>query len=167
MAPTQRLQCLQMCVLQVDGAPGVSGTEYRTFWLNIDRGLFTAGSGEPGSGLFHTWQDPQPRLSCNAVGLSTWDKHVSYRNMRAISGLPQTSSAPNCIQVWIVPSPRLPCIAHVSTMSCVSTAVRSGRPLHPLLLLASRHARHYSLHNGMQQDRCCQVCRQHAGQQAG
>ena len=111
---------LKQLLIQVDGAPGVSGSEFRPFWLSLDNGVFTAGCGEPGCGMFHTWQDQHPHAGCNSVGLSTWDKHISFRNVRATSGLRQASEAPSLHQVHPCQhNPRdLPCILRPGSGSC-------------------------------------------------
>ena len=39
------------------------------------------GSGAPGEGFILTWEDPQPLEDIQYIGLSAWDKHVSYRRI--------------------------------------------------------------------------------------
>ena len=69
----------------VHNAPGakLSATSFTKFWINYDRGTITVGSGEPCAGTARSsWIDPRPIPDIRFVGLSAWDKHVGYRNIR-------------------------------------------------------------------------------------
>ena len=39
------------------------------------------GSGVPGEDMILTWEDPQPLEDIQYIGLSAWDKHVTYRHI--------------------------------------------------------------------------------------
>jgi hypothetical protein len=42
-----------------------------------------------GSSLSYLWQDPEPAIAdIKHIGLSCWDKHVSYRNVQVLPPLP-------------------------------------------------------------------------------
>lgn len=77
---------LKQPALQVDNAPGLSATEWRAFWLQMEDGRCTVGSGVPGQGVFLTWKDEAPRADLVHVGLSTWDKHVCFRQVSVLQG---------------------------------------------------------------------------------
>lgn len=46
------------------------------------------GSGVPGEDTILTWDDPQPLEDIQYIGLSAWDKHVSYRQITLGPALP-------------------------------------------------------------------------------
>ena len=54
---------------------------FKPYWVNFDHGSFMVGSGAPGEGFILTWEDPQPLEDIQYIGLSAWDKHVSYRRI--------------------------------------------------------------------------------------
>lgn len=60
----------------------VTGDVFSSYWLDYDNGAITIGAGTPStpSGV-HRWVDPQPLEGLRFVGLSSWDKHVAYRNI--------------------------------------------------------------------------------------
>lgn len=60
----------------------VTGDVFSSYWLDYDNGAITIGAGTPStpSGM-HRWVDPHPLDSLRFVGLSSWDKHVAYRNI--------------------------------------------------------------------------------------
>jgi hypothetical protein len=69
----------------VANAPGsrLSSTSFTKFWINYDRGTLTVGGGEPSASTArHSWTDPDPIPDIRFAGLSAWDKHVGYRNIR-------------------------------------------------------------------------------------
>ena len=53
-------------------------------------GVITVGSGSfPGTNIAYQWEDSGPPLpSIQHLGLSCWDKHVSYRNVALQAALP-------------------------------------------------------------------------------
>lgn len=61
-------------------SPGV----FERHWISIYDGLITVGKGEPGNGVIHQWVDAHPNCKVQYVGLSSWDKHVGYRNIRVL-----------------------------------------------------------------------------------
>ncbi|KAK9831854.1 hypothetical protein WJX81_001923 [Elliptochloris bilobata] len=74
----------QTCV-QVDGVPGarLSSLDFTKFWISFSqRGAFAIGYGTPGTGTYFRWVDPVPLAAIRHVGLSTWDQHSAYRDIK-------------------------------------------------------------------------------------
>lgn len=74
----------------------VSPREYKKYWLYFQDGTFFVGVGEPSSDFLYSWTDPSPLKGIEHVGLSSWDRHISYRNYEIYSepfGLTATGSS--------------------------------------------------------------------------
>ncbi|WZY90075.1 hypothetical protein YC2023_046810 [Brassica napus] len=77
--------------IQVDGESVVDeeasdlcrcSLEFESYWISIYDGLVSIGKGRyPFQNLVFQWQDAKPNCSVQYVGLSSWDKHVGYRNV--------------------------------------------------------------------------------------
>ncbi|XP_031102612.1 BTB/POZ domain-containing protein At2g30600 isoform X1 [Ipomoea triloba] len=68
---------------------------FQSYWIGIYDGLISIGKGRyPFQNLCLQWHDSKPNCSVQYVGLSSWDKHVGYRN---VSVLPITQ---NHISLW-------------------------------------------------------------------
>ncbi|XP_010469825.1 PREDICTED: BTB/POZ domain-containing protein At2g30600-like isoform X2 [Camelina sativa] len=90
--------------IQVDGKSVVDeeasdlcrcSLEFESYWISIYDGLISIGKGRyPFQNLVFKWQDSKPNLNVQYVGLSSWDKHVGYRN---VSVFPVTH---NHILLW-------------------------------------------------------------------
>ncbi|CAD5319962.1 unnamed protein product [Arabidopsis thaliana] len=90
--------------IQVDGKSVVDeeasdlcrcSLEFQSYWISIYDGLISIGKGRyPFQNLVFKWQDPKPNCNVQYVGLSSWDKHVGYRN---VSVFPVTH---NHILLW-------------------------------------------------------------------
>uniref|UniRef100_A0A0C9RL84 TSA: Wollemia nobilis Ref_Wollemi_Transcript_12672_3093 transcribed RNA sequence n=1 Tax=Wollemia nobilis TaxID=56998 RepID=A0A0C9RL84_9CONI len=89
--------------IEVDGVSVVdkiglglcSSARFESYWISIYDGLITIGKGaDPGHNVVFWWRDAQPRCKVQYVGLSSWDKHVGYRNIRVLPPPPQTPSPP-------------------------------------------------------------------------
>lgn len=84
---SHRNSCLKVekngsMVSQVQGVPGarLSEREFGRLWVDVNKGTITVGTGEPEAAtISHQWVDPEPILNICHVGLSCWDRHVSYR----------------------------------------------------------------------------------------
>lgn len=50
------------------------------------------GAGAPGSAPWHTWTDPEPLKDIQHVGLSAWDRHVAYKDIKMHAALPLSAS---------------------------------------------------------------------------
>ncbi|CAN8247514.1 unnamed protein product [Cochlearia groenlandica] len=90
--------------IQVDGKSVVDeeasdlcrcSLEFESYWISIYDGLISIGKGRyPFQNLVFKWQDSKPNGNVQYVGLSSWDKHVGYRN---VSVFPVTH---NHILLW-------------------------------------------------------------------
>jgi hypothetical protein len=68
----------------------VTTEAFTACWINYSSGCIAVGTGPVGSNLSYIWQDPEPAIpDIQHVGLSCWDKHVSYRNVQLLPPLPQ------------------------------------------------------------------------------
>ncbi|KAK4803825.1 hypothetical protein SAY86_003642 [Trapa natans] len=68
---------------------------FQSYWISIYDGVISVGKGRyPFQNLFFQWMDSNPNCNVRYVGLSSWDKHVGYRN---VSVLPLTQ---NHIALW-------------------------------------------------------------------
>ncbi|XP_057833935.2 BTB/POZ domain-containing protein At2g30600 isoform X2 [Cryptomeria japonica] len=79
--------------IEVDGVSVVdmvgiglcSASGFESYWISIYDGLITIGKGgDPGHNVMFQWLDKQPKSKVQYVGLSSWDKHVGYRNIRLL-----------------------------------------------------------------------------------
>ena len=67
---------------------------FTPFWIEYHAGTFTIGTGRPGAGPRHCWTDAAPVEGLRHVGLSTWDRHVAYRQIQMQPPL-QTAALPH------------------------------------------------------------------------
>ncbi|KAM7521310.1 hypothetical protein LguiB_020272 [Lonicera macranthoides] len=68
---------------------------FQSYWISLYDGLISIGKGRyPFQNLVFQWLDANPNCSVQYVGLSSWDKHVGYRNVNV---LPPTQ---NRISLW-------------------------------------------------------------------
>ncbi|KAK6245679.1 hypothetical protein SCA6_008769 [Theobroma cacao] len=79
--------------IEVDGktvvdAAGVGlccSSAFQSYWISIYDGLISIGKGRyPFQNLVFQWLDSNPNCSVQYVGLSSWDKHVGYRNVNVL-----------------------------------------------------------------------------------
>lgn len=63
-------------------------SRFERYWISLMDGTITVGKGEPGLSIVYEWSDPRPNLKVKYVGLSSWDKHVGYRNIRVLPPAP-------------------------------------------------------------------------------
>ncbi|KAK4348915.1 hypothetical protein RND71_031670 [Anisodus tanguticus] len=89
--------------IEVDGKTVVDATgvglccssAFQSYWISIYDGLISIGKGRyPFQNLCFQWLDSNPNCTVQYVGLSSWDKHVGYRNVNV---LPVTS---NHLSLW-------------------------------------------------------------------
>lgn len=89
--------------IEVDGITAVDeaglglccSSAFQSYWISICDGLISIGKGRyPFQNLVFQWLDAKPNCSVQYVGLSSWDKHVGYRNVNV---LPLTH---NHISLW-------------------------------------------------------------------
>lgn len=59
--------------------------EFQSYWISIYDGLICIGKGRyPFQNLVFEWLDSKPNCNVQYVGLSSWDKHVGYRNVNVL-----------------------------------------------------------------------------------
>ena len=68
-------------------------TAFKKYWVACDNGLINVGCGEPGQGTVLSWQDPYPNTKVAAVGLSSWNSRVEYRNIVVAADMPSIEAA--------------------------------------------------------------------------
>lgn len=84
--------CTLVSHVQATGLPGCTVTTdaFTACWINYANGCIAVGTGPVGSSLSYIWHDPEPAIAdIQHVGLSCWDKHISYRNVQLLPALPQ------------------------------------------------------------------------------
>jgi hypothetical protein len=86
---TQHLPALQL-EPQATGLAGctVDPRSFTSVWINYSHGSITIGTGPAGSNLSFQWHDREQAIpAIKHIGLSCWDKHVSYRNVQLLPPL--------------------------------------------------------------------------------
>ncbi|KAL8172170.1 hypothetical protein V2J09_023974 [Rumex salicifolius] len=82
-------------VVDVEGVALCSSSTFQSYWISIYDGLISIGKGRyPFQNVVFKWLDSNPNCSVQYVGLSSWDRHVGYRN---VSVLPLNQ---NHISLW-------------------------------------------------------------------
>ncbi|KAK6116169.1 hypothetical protein DH2020_008438 [Rehmannia glutinosa] len=82
-------------VVDVAGVDLHCSSTFQSYWISIYDGLISIGKGRyPFQNLVFQWLDSKPNCSVQYVGLSSWDRHVGYRN---INVMPLTQ---NHISLW-------------------------------------------------------------------
>lgn len=60
-------------------------SSFQSYWISIYDGLISIGKGlYPFQNLVFQWLDENPQCQVQYVGLCSWDKHVSYRNINVL-----------------------------------------------------------------------------------
>ncbi|CAL5045157.1 unnamed protein product [Urochloa decumbens] len=86
--------------IEVDGSTVVDvaalglccSSSFQAYWISIYDGLISIGQGRhPNTNLLFQWLDPDPNPNVQYVGLSSWDKHVGYRNVSILPAAPRNS----------------------------------------------------------------------------
>ncbi|KAK9756672.1 hypothetical protein RND81_01G113800 [Saponaria officinalis] len=82
-------------VVDEEGVGLCSLGAFQSYWISIYDGLICVGKGRyPFQNVVFQWLDSNPISNVQYVGLSSWDKHVGYRNVNV---LPLTQ---NHISLW-------------------------------------------------------------------
>lgn len=69
-------------VVDVEGVGLCCSSAFQSYWISIYDGLISVGKGRyPFQNLVFQWLDSNPNCSVRYIGLSSWDKHVGYRNV--------------------------------------------------------------------------------------
>ncbi|OMP09695.1 BTB/POZ-like protein [Corchorus olitorius] len=72
-------------VVDVAGSGLCCSSAFQSYWITIYDGLISIGKGRyPFQNLVFQWLDSNPNCSVRYVGLSSWDKHVGYRNVNVL-----------------------------------------------------------------------------------
>ncbi|GIL97309.1 hypothetical protein Vretimale_2789 [Volvox reticuliferus] len=69
------------CMVTGVACSRVSSKAFSKYWIDLNHGILTVGHGEPGHGVCQQWHDPQEIPGIQHIGLSCWDRHVSYRSI--------------------------------------------------------------------------------------
>ncbi|XP_042063988.1 BTB/POZ domain-containing protein At2g30600-like isoform X1 [Salvia splendens] len=72
-------------VVDVAGVDLYCSSAFQSYWISIYDGLISIGKGRyPFQNLVFQWLDSNPNCSVQYVGLSSWDRHVGYRNINVL-----------------------------------------------------------------------------------
>ncbi|XVE56276.1 hypothetical protein DITRI_Ditri03aG0225600 [Diplodiscus trichospermus] len=72
-------------VVDVAGVGLCCSSAFQSYWISFYDGLISIGKGRyPFQNLVFQWLDTNPNCSVRYVGLSSWDKHVGYRNVNVL-----------------------------------------------------------------------------------
>lgn len=72
-------------VVDVAGVDLYCSSTFQSYWISIYDGLISIGKGRyPFQNLVFQWLDTNPNCSVQYVGLSSWDRHVGYRNINVL-----------------------------------------------------------------------------------
>lgn len=83
-------------VVDVAGVGLCCSSSFQSYWISFYDGLISIGKGRyPFQNLVFQWRDSMPNCSVQYIGLSSWDKHVGYRNVNV---LPLTQK--NHLSLW-------------------------------------------------------------------
>lgn len=86
-------------VVDVAGIGLCCSSSFQSYWISVYDGLISIGQGKhPNTKLLFQWLDPDPNMNVQYVGLSSWDKHVGYRNITILPSAPHNSILWNQIE---------------------------------------------------------------------
>lgn len=69
-------------VVDVAGVGLCCASSFQSYWISVYDGLISIGNGRhPFQNIVFQWLDSHPNCTVQYVGLSSWDKHVGYRNI--------------------------------------------------------------------------------------
>lgn len=72
-------------VVDEEGVALCSSSAFQSYWISVYDGLISIGKGRyPFQNLVFQWLDTNPNCSVQYIGLSSWDKHVGYRNVNVL-----------------------------------------------------------------------------------
>ncbi|CAL1383682.1 unnamed protein product [Linum trigynum] len=64
---------------------GLCSSTFQSYWISIYDGLISIGKGRyPFQNLMFQWLHSNPNCNVRYVGLSSWDRHVGYRNVNVL-----------------------------------------------------------------------------------
>lgn len=69
-------------VVDIAGVGLCCSSSFQSYWISIYDGLISIGEGRyPFQNMVGQWLDTKPNFSVQYIGLSSWDKHVGYKNI--------------------------------------------------------------------------------------
>ncbi|XP_027148485.1 BTB/POZ domain-containing protein At2g30600 [Coffea eugenioides] len=72
-------------VVDVAGIGLCCSSAFQSYWISVYDGLISIGKGRyPFQNICFQWLDSKPNCAVQYVGLSSWDKHVGYRNVNVL-----------------------------------------------------------------------------------
>uniref|UniRef100_A0A9I9DDE3 BTB domain-containing protein n=2 Tax=Cucumis melo TaxID=3656 RepID=A0A9I9DDE3_CUCME len=72
-------------VVDEEGVALCSSSAFQSYWISVYDGLISIGKGRyPFQNMVFQWLDTNPNCSVQYIGLSSWDKHVGYRNVNVL-----------------------------------------------------------------------------------
>ncbi|KAK7280797.1 hypothetical protein RJT34_25864 [Clitoria ternatea] len=81
-----RIEVNGKTVVDVAGVGLCCSSSFQSYWISIYDGLITIGNGKyPFQDVVFQWLDSSPYCNVHYIGLSSWDKHVKYRNVNVLS----------------------------------------------------------------------------------
>eukprot|EP00873_Tetraselmis_striata_P037090 jgi/Tetstr1/457354/TSEL_043957.t1 len=115
----------------------LSSGKFSSLWVNIADGIITVGRDAPlAANAVQQWQDRDPLPGIRYVGLSTWDNHMAYRNIRLLPPLTAAAAGAEEGAAAAEPEPRVPPLAQLckaavaaqlgSTTACELLAFTQG-----------------------------------------
>ncbi|KAG2483203.1 hypothetical protein HYH03_017937 [Edaphochlamys debaryana] len=70
------------CMVTGVACSRASSKTFSHYWIDLNHGVLTVGHGEPGAeSVCYQWRDTQEIPGIQHIGLSCWDRHVSYRSI--------------------------------------------------------------------------------------
>lgn len=73
-------------VVDVVGVGLCCSNSFQSYWISIYDGFISIGNGKyPFQDVVFQWSDSRPNCNVQYIGLSSWDKHVKYRNVNVLS----------------------------------------------------------------------------------
>ncbi|XP_061356581.1 BTB/POZ domain-containing protein At2g30600 isoform X2 [Gastrolobium bilobum] len=81
-----RIEVNGKTVVDVAGVGLCCSSSFQSYWVSIYDGLISIGNGKyPFHDVVFQWLDSHPKCNVLYIGLSSWDKHVRYRNVNVLS----------------------------------------------------------------------------------
>ncbi|XP_027330039.1 BTB/POZ domain-containing protein At2g30600 [Abrus precatorius] len=81
-----RIEVNGKAVVDVAGVGLCCSSSFQSYWISIYDGLISIGNGKyPFQDVVFQWLDSYPNCNVRYIGLSSWDKHVRYRNVNVLS----------------------------------------------------------------------------------
>ncbi|TKY57581.1 BTB/POZ domain-containing protein [Spatholobus suberectus] len=81
-----RIEVNGKTAVDVAGVGLCCSSSFQSYWISIYDGLISIGNGKyPFQDVVFQWLDSYPNCNVQYIGLSSWDKHVKYRNVNVLS----------------------------------------------------------------------------------